>query len=286
MNPTILMCPPEHYGIEYEINAWMDKTIQADHALAVSQWNGLRDKLKATGVSIELVNATAGLPDMVFTANAGLVHKRQVFLSRFRPEQRRGEQPHYQSWFEAHGFDVQQHPDDSFFEGAGDALFCGDTLVAGYRQRSDAHGLQRLGEQLRCRVFPLELIDPHYYHIDTCFCPLARGVAMYYPGAFDDYGRTVLKSNIETLIEIDASEATHFAANAVVVGNVVITNDGCEKLHSELRAAGFDPVSTPLSEFVKAGGSAKCLTLRLDGEEAASWKYEDEALGSPDPAIE
>ena len=29
---------------------------------------------------------------------------------------------------------------------------------------------------------------------------------------------------------------------------------------------------TPLDEFVKAGGSAKCLTLRLDGEEAASWR--------------
>ena len=270
--PHILMCPPDHYGIEYEINAWMNTERKSDHAASVRQWQALRQALVDAGAEISELTPASGLPDMVFTANAGLVYKRQVFLSRFRPEQRRGEQPRYQSWFEIHGFDVQQHPDDSFFEGAGDALFCGDTLVAGCRQRSDAHGLQRLGEQLRCRVFPLELIDPHYYHIDTCFCPLAPGVAMYYPGAFDDYGRTVLKSNIETLIEIDASEATHFAANAVVVGNVVITNDGCEKLHTDLRAIGFDPVSTPLSEFVKAGGSAKCLTLRLDGEEAASWR--------------
>ena len=74
------------------------------------------------------------------------------------------------------------------FEGAGDALFCGDTLFAGYRQRSDAGTLQEVGAMLGCRVIPLELIDPYYYHLDTCFCPLSPGEAIYFPGAFDQYG--------------------------------------------------------------------------------------------------
>lgn len=271
--PRILMCPPDHYGIEYEINAWMDKSKQADQELAISQWKGLREKLTAAGAEIEIVDPAKGLPDMVFTANAGLVHHDTVILSRFRPKQRRGEEPLFQKWFEANGFDVKLVPEDTFFEGAGDALFCGDTLVAGYRQRSDARGLQLLGEFLDCRVMPLELIDAYYYHIDTCFCPMAPGVAMYFPGAFDDYGQRVLQATVDQLIEIDADEAPHFAANAVVVGKTIVTNTGCEKLHAKLRDAGFDPVATPLSEFVKAGGSAKCLTLRLDGEEAASWKF-------------
>ena len=271
--PRILMCPPDHYAIEYEINAWMDKSRQADGELAMEQWKGLREKLEAAGAEILIVDPVQGLPDMVFTANAGLVHHEKVILSRFRPEQRRGEEPLFQTWFEANSFDVTLVPEDTFFEGAGDALFCGDTLVAGYRQRSDARGLQLLGELIDCRVMPLELIDPYYYHIDTCFCPMAPGVAMYFPGAFDDYGQRVLRATVDELIEIDADEAPHFAANAVVVGKTIVTNTGCEKLHGKLRAAGFDPVATPLSEFVKAGGSAKCLTLRLDGEEAASWKY-------------
>lgn len=271
--PRILMCPPEHYGIEYEINAWMDKSKQADPELAKEQWKGLREKLEASGAAIEIVEPAEGLPDMVFTANAGLVHHNKVILSRFRPEQRRGEEPLFKKWFESNGFEVKIVPEDKYFEGAGDALFCGDTLVAGYRQRSDASGLQSLGEFLDCRVMPLELIDPYYYHIDTCFCPMAPGVAMYFPGAFDDYGQRVLHATVDQLIEIDADEAPHFAANAVVVGKTIVTNAGCSKLHEKLRDAGFDPVETPLSEFVKAGGSAKCLTLRLDGEEAASWKY-------------
>jgi N-dimethylarginine dimethylaminohydrolase len=121
----------------------------------------------------------------------------------------------------------------------------------------------------------LELVDP-YYHLDTCFCPLAPGRAIYYPPAFDEYGRRALLQAVDELIEVSADEARRFACNAVVVGRRVITNTGCDELHAALRARDFDPQPTPLDEFVKAGGSAKCLTLRLDGEDAASWRNEGE----------
>ncbi|HEY2882923.1 MAG TPA: amidinotransferase, partial [Pirellulales bacterium] len=74
------------------------------------------------------------------------------------------------------------------------------------------------------------------------------------------------------LIEVCADEAQRFACNAVVVGRNVVTNTGCAKLHAVLCDRGFTAWESPLEEFVKAGGSAKCLTLRLDGEEAAGWK--------------
>lgn len=270
--PRILMCPPDHYGIEYEINAWMDRSRQADHDLATRQWNRLRNLLEESGATIELLQPVAGLPDLVFTANAGLVHHDDIVLSRFRPEQRRGEEAHDRAWFESHGFQVLTLPEDRYFEGAGDALFCGETLFAGYRMRSDALGQQQLGALLDCHVIPLELVDPYYYHLDTCFCPLAPGVAMYYPHAFDDYGQRVLRETVDSLIEIRDDEAPHFAGNAVVVGRTVVTNVGCPDLHAQLAKHGFQPKETDLSEFVKAGGSAKCLTLRLDGEEAAGWR--------------
>ncbi|HHK43024.1 MAG TPA: amidinotransferase, partial [Planctomycetaceae bacterium] len=91
------------------------------------------------------------------------------------------------------------------------------------------------------------------------------------PPAFDEYGQKVIEAEIADRIEVAESEARSFACNAVVVGTHVVTNTGCPDLHRQLKAAGFTPHETPLSEFVKAGGSAKCLTLRLDGEEAATW---------------
>jgi N-dimethylarginine dimethylaminohydrolase len=118
----------------------------------------------------------------------------------------------------------------------------------------------------------LELIDPRFYHLDTCFCPLDENSAIYYPGAFDEYGRSVLLDRIPHLIEVSAAEAVSFSCNAVVVGHSVVLNEGAPKLARSLVDAGFGVRPVKLTEFIKAGGSAKCLTLRLDGEDAAAWK--------------
>jgi N-dimethylarginine dimethylaminohydrolase len=276
-----LMCPPDHYGIEYEINPWMDRRRGTVHDLAVSQWQGLRTLLEQLGARVSCVEPAAGLPDLVFTANAGLVYEDLAIPARFRYPQRQAEEPHYQRWFSTHGFRLRPLRSPAFFEGAGDALFCGDTLVAGYRIRSDVQALQEIGEILNRRVIPLELVNPRYYHLDTCFCPVAPDVAIWYPPAFDDYGRQALGEAVPELIPVSDQEAWHFACNAVVLGQAVITNVGCPELHGRLRAAGLVPYETPLSEFVKAGGSAKCLTLRLDGEDAKTHSPAIKLAGVP-----
>jgi len=271
-SPHILMCPPEFYGIEYEINPWMDRRRQADHALAVRQWSELHGILQAHGAEVSCMTPVKGLPDLVFTANAGLIHRNVAIPSRFRPEQRQQEEAHDRQWFAEHGFQVRPLKSDTYLEGAGDALFCGNTLFAGYRIRSDVRGHQELGELMQCEVIALELVDGRYYHLDTCFCPLAPGMAIYYPPAFDAYARDVLRANVADLIAVSDEESAHFACNAVVLGKTVITNTGCPELHRQLRARGFETEECPLSEFVTSGGSAKCLTLRLDGEDAAAWR--------------
>ncbi|HEX3602094.1 MAG TPA: arginine deiminase-related protein [Lacipirellulaceae bacterium] len=270
--PHILMCPPDFYGIQYEINPWMDISRQSDHAVAVEQWHGLHRHIIDAGACISQLQPVEGLPDLVFTANAAMIFGQQALISRFRHRQRQGEEPYNRRWLAENGFDVVEVPENFSFEGAGDALFCGDTLYAGYRMRSDAAGHQEIGRLIGCRVIPVELIDARYYHLDTCFCPLAEGQAIWYPPAFDEYGQLAIRGLVPNLIEVEREEAERFACNAVVIGKRVITNTGCDRLHAALAACGYEPIATPLDEFVKAGGSAKCLTLRLDGEEAAAWK--------------
>ncbi len=270
--PRILMCPPDYYGIEYEINPWMSREVSADSDESRRQWLGLHDTLRELGVTIERLDPVPGLPDLVFTANAGLVYRETFISSRFRHGVRQGESPCFERWASEHGFDVVVLPPTSHFEGAGDALFCGEALYAGYRFRSDVRSHHWLGERLGVETLPLELVDPRFYHLDTCFCPLADGEAIYYPGAFDEYGRSVLADRIPGLIEVSAEEAVSFSCNAVVVGRTVVLNDGAPKLASALQGRGYAVRPLRLTEFIKAGGSAKCLTLRLDGEDAASWK--------------
>ncbi|MBI3610592.1 MAG: amidinotransferase [Nitrospirae bacterium] len=262
--PTFLMCPPDYYGIEYEINPWMDRRRPADTALAMRQWQTFYDQLTTgLGVTVELLTPVKGLPDLVFMANAGLASGKKFIRSNFRFPQRQREVPVFEAWFKDRGYRILPLPPDACFEGEGDALSVGKTLFAGYRMRSDIQSHEKIGEILGCEVLSLELADPRFYHLDTCFCPLSDRAVLYFPGAFDDYGRRVITESVPETIPVTVENAFGFGCNAVVVGRDVVLHAGCEELARELRSRGFAVHELDLSEFIKGGGSAKCLVLRL-----------------------
>jgi len=264
---TILMCPPDHYGVDYVINPWMQGQLgRTDRALAQRQWDGLR-KVLAEHAEIALIAAQPGLPDEVFTANAGMVRGRTAVVSRFRSPERQGEEPHFRAWFERYGFSIVPWPRDIFFEGAGDALFDRgqDLIWSGCGFRSDVAAAKLLAQAFDCEAVPIRLADPRFYHLDTCLCPLAGGWLMYYPPAFDAASLKEIERRVpvEKRILVSEADALQFACNAVDLAGRVVMNGASPALQDKLRAAGFSPVLTPLSEFLKAGGTAKCLTLKL-----------------------
>lgn len=263
MPVRLLMCAPTAYGLKYEINPWMSLHRKPDVALATQQWDTLFSVLTDDmGAEVELVSQAENGPDMVFTANGGLTRSGAVVAARFRHPERSVEEPYFEAWFEAHGYRVLRLPDDQRFEGEGDALFAGDTLLAGYPQRSEIRTHRALSELLEVPVLSLELVDERWYHLDTCLFPLDAETVVYYPGAFDAYGRRVVEGNFET-IAVTEEEALHFACNAVLVGRHVALPAGCPQLSAALEARGYATHGVDLSEFMKAGGAAKCLTLFL-----------------------
>ena len=260
----LLMCAPSYYGIEYEINPWMSRSRQSDTRRTQEQWNLLRQILcEQLSAEIHLVEPQQGLPDMVFTANAGLVWKDKFILSNFRYEVRQREAPYFAAWFQERDFEVLRLPAEYYFEGEGDLLKCDEHWFAGYHIRSDALAHQKVAEIIEQEILSLELTSGWFYHLDTCFCPLSEGRAMFYPPAFDPYARKVLENHIPILIPVNPEEAERFACNAIVSGKNIVMNDGCPKIRAALEAAGFTVFETPLDEFIKAGGSAKCLVLKL-----------------------
>ncbi|MEM8604984.1 MAG: arginine deiminase-related protein, partial [Cyanobacteria bacterium P01_H01_bin.121] len=187
----ILMCPPHHYDVDYVINPWMEGNIhKSSREKAATQWQQLFEIIKQhPNATVDLVDPASGWPDMVFTANAGLVLGDQVVLSRFFHKERQGEEPHFKAWFEAQGFTVHELPPELPFEGAGDALLDreGRWLWAGYGFRSELDSHAYIAKWLDIEVLSLRLVDKRFYHLDTCFCPLADGYLLYYPPAFDAY---------------------------------------------------------------------------------------------------
>ena len=263
--PQFLMCRPTHYTIAYEINPWMRLTRQADHRQAVTQWNALYRLLTSKlGVIVRLSPARARVPDLVFTANAGLVVGRTLIRSNFRHPQRQREAPHIERYFRRAGYQIVTLPQRHNFEGEGDALWMRKTLVLGFRFRSDAAVHERLSRLLDARVLPVELIDKRFYHLDTCFAPLGQRTALWYPQAFDRYGRTVIEHLVPDLITVSEADAERFVCNAIVIGRSVVVHAGCSvRVRRHLARRRFRLYEVDLSEFLKAGGAAKCLVLRL-----------------------
>lgn len=257
---TVLLCPPTHFDIVYEINPWMDVGRRADRALALRQWEALREVVSSVA-EVRLIDPVEGAPDLVFTANAGLVSGKTVILSRFRHPQRQVEEPHWRRFFAENGYDVLV-PEGCSFEGAGDALFVGDVLVGGYGGRTEPEAYAWIRRALGIEVLPVRLVDERFYHLDTCFCPLDDRTVFLYPGAFDAPALELLRERF-SCIEVTEEEAARFACNAVVLGRDVILAAGCPVLTAELERRGYAVHGLEFSEFLKSGGSAKCLTLRI-----------------------
>ncbi|MFA6988862.1 MAG: hypothetical protein WC197_02230 [Candidatus Gastranaerophilaceae bacterium] len=266
MTSKILMCSPDFYGIKYEINPWMHVEIKSEQEFAITQWNNLykilKDDIKA---DIQIVKPEKDVPDMVFTANAALIYNNKAIISRFKYKQRQPEEKYFAKWFEDNGYEVIWLPENIYFEGAGDALFLGDVLYSGYVPRTDISSHNYIAELLGIQILSLELVNPNFYHLDTCFCPIEDGYLIYYPDAFDTYANQVIEQNVpeEKRIIVNEEEARAFTCNAVNVGKSVITNLTTKRFEKLLNEKGFNLYQTDLSEYMKAGGAAKCLTLKL-----------------------
>ena len=265
---TFLMCPPKLYDVNYVINPWMAGNVHASsRSRAAEQWQRLYEAVSRIA-EVQLIDPEPGSPDMVFTANAGLERNGMVAISSFFHPERQGEEPHFRRWFREAGYTVLDISRTTPFEGEGDALFStdGSRLWAGHGPRTAPSSHQALREVWNIEVTPLHLIDPRFYHLDTCFAPLEGGYAMYFPEAFDRSSVAAIEAFYppEKRILVEEKDAVCFACNAINVGRSIILNRINGKLKEQLEDKGFEVVQVELSEFLKAGGAAKCLVMRLN----------------------
>jgi N-dimethylarginine dimethylaminohydrolase len=208
--------------------------------LGALAWNDLRNAIEQHA-KLVLEPPQQDLPDIVFTANAGIVLGRKVIVSRFRSVERQGEEPHHRAWFAENGFEILDWPQDVPFEGAGDALFDRgqELLWVGPGFRSDAAVPALLEKLLGRKAAALNLIDPRFYHLDTCLCPLASGYLLYFPAAFDEKSRALIELLVPKgkRIEVDEADALQFCCNAVDLEGYVFMNDASENLQKGARGS-------------------------------------------------
>jgi N-dimethylarginine dimethylaminohydrolase len=277
-----LMCPPDHYEVAYSINPWMDPAgwSQASRGLAKAarqEWIALRRTLLQLGATVELVPPVPGLPDLVFTANSAVVLDGKALLARFRHPERQGEEPRYAAAFRTLArrgviASVATLPDGLVLEGAGDCVWdaARNLFWMGYGQRSDLAARAAVEDAFGVEVVALELADPRFYHIDTALSALPGGELMYLPAAFTAAARAAIAERATAMqrIAIADANAGRLAANTVCVGDALVMPGCSDDLRHALEARGYRVIVVPLPAFLRSGGAAFCLTLRLERRSA------------------
>ena len=274
--PTFLMCPPEHYNVEQVLNPWMStgrtgNVQRISRDLAFAQWKGMHNVLRSVA-DVRLLHPEPGCPDMVFLSHGALIHHGVAAVSSFNPPQRRAESTYLRRWLASQGFLLWETPRETPFEGEGDVVFSeeGNALWAAHGVRTCRAAHRHIADAWHVPVTSLHLIDPRFYHLDTCFTPLegdatTGGYLLYYPGAFDAHSLEAIARAYPEHKRIAVSEldATRMACCALNLGRTVFTGEISPELATRLFDAGFDVVQLELSEFIKGGGGAKSLALRL-----------------------
>lgn len=263
MTKTILMCAPDYFDIEYEINPWMDTKNPVDPALAARQWKQLYEiYTQKLGWDVQLIDPVQHLPDMVFTANGALVYKSRVALPHFRQPDRQPETTLFEKWFKGIGYSDLFLPKYDF-EGEGDALIWNDILFAGYPWRTDKPAHAEVADFLAIKTVSLQLIDPRFYHLDTALTIVDSETVALYPKAFSEESLRKVREIVPNVIEASDDDAVAYGLNAMSDGKSIVIPENAHNLIAIYREKGLEVIPCPITEFQKSGGGVKCLTLEL-----------------------
>jgi N-dimethylarginine dimethylaminohydrolase len=273
MPQTVLMCPPTFFDVRERKNPYMRLPI--DHNLAQHQWENLRRSLENAGVKVETIAPVKELEDMVFAANqvfVGYSDKIGKFIvpSEMRYIIRQKEVPFYVEWFRERGYQIiALDLQGEYLEGHGDLLWHPDRskIWAGYGFRSTLGGVRKFAAamaELGFSVIPLQLVDDHCYHLDTCLCPLNNEAALIYSGAYSPESLNELRSGWKRLHELSREESMQFIGNGIVANGRYITPRITNNLRRILDAEGLTPVLVDTSEFEKSGGSVFCMKCVIE----------------------
>ncbi|MBI5197948.1 MAG: amidinotransferase [Nitrospirae bacterium] len=258
------MCRPAYFSVEYEINPWMSLQNRPDPEVARTQWDQTVRTLLSLGCEITYIEPAKDQPDMVFTANSGLAFDGRVILGRFRHKERQGEETFHENWFRSQGYQIHRLPEGTCFEGEGDATFYKDRVLMGYGFRTDLTVHPRVSEILRKPVVSLELTDPRFYHLDTCLVYLpAADLILFHPQAFTSRSIETIHRLPSRIVEAGEEDARLFACNSVPIGTSLVLNRCTRSLQQKLESCGIQTHFAETSEFLKAGGSVRCMVLHL-----------------------
>lgn len=261
----ILLCPPDFYDIEYEINPWMHRDNKVDKAKVQVVYKQVKDLYSSLGVEVFEIEPVAGLPDMVYTANFGNVVDGVFIRASFKYPERQKESDYAQAFFEKQfGYKTVSMPAGINFEGQGDLLTDGTRYFFGWGKRSDRAAIEYLKKYISLPILDFETVNPYYYHLDTCFAPLRPDLVVINPKSFTETDLQKIRASFATVIEANDTDNKVLACNMVEIGSHIVVGAGISaQLRNTLEGYGYTVHEIDTSEYIKGGGSMKCISFEF-----------------------
>jgi N-dimethylarginine dimethylaminohydrolase len=178
---------------------------------------------------------------------------------------------------------VVKVPEGLKFSGQGDAVICGDYLLAGGGYRSNPAAQEFAAAALGLELVQLHALpeldaagqpvinpvsgwaDSFFYDIDIAISVLREDLIAYCPEAFDEVSRAKIAALPMEKIVVSYDEAgSSFACNLVSTGQTVIMSARAPQLKAEIAKHGLETITPEISELAKGGGYIRCVSLTLD----------------------
>ncbi len=270
----LIMSPPLYFDVKhYGLNPYMKRGNSINKDLAISQWNNLYKLIRSLGIKVYLVKAVVNLVDMVFSANCGFIYNNFFIPTKFKDKYRRAEIKYYTDYIEKLGYKIK--PMKHYFEGQGDVV-CNerrDNIYIGYGIRTSKIGANKvktiLLDKRNISVTLLKLVDPYFYHLDTCMRIFDDNKVLYYPDAFSKMSQKIIKKHfdVNNRIAVTKKEALDFCCNCFTIqtdnGGIYIANKTSKRLRKLINKFNFKCIDCPMTELIKAGGSVKCCIFEI-----------------------
>lgn len=260
----LLMCPPDYFDIEYSINPWMDVKNKVNKEKAFAQYEELKTSFKNVGAEVYELTPIKKLPDMIYATNAGYAGNNIFIKANFKAEQRKYEADEAEKFFKRKNYDLVYFPENITFEGEGDLIRSDTKFFLGYGSRTDLKAAEFISKKIGEKVIPLELINPYFYHLDTCFGPINDELVIINENAFSEISLNKIYDNFNNVITTNSNDNSVLGCNIIVIGKNVFIGEGIsEELKDKIINFGYFINEIDMSEFLKGGGSIKCLTLEI-----------------------
>lgn len=233
---------------------------KANPELAKQQHKAYIETLQKCGVQVTVLEADDEFPDSCFTEDPVIVTDRVAILTNFHAQSRKGEVERIRPYIkELYGTKIERITGTATVEG-GDICKVEDHFFIGLSNRTNEEGAFQLSAILKKYGFSSSIISiralPQVLHLKTAISYIGENTFVINP-------EIQRESELNRFRKIIVPDNEIYASNCIRVNDYVILPEGYNNTIEQVKAAGFNVLVTPMSEFMKQDGGLSCLSLRV-----------------------